>query len=343
MRKLVTKRVIDKITPIENADRIETAHLGGWTVVVGKGEFKEGEEVLYFEIDSLLPIDRPEFKHLEERGTTLYEGKVYHKLKTAKLRGQISQGLVMKITQDLPEMEDYASYFDVIKYDPQDKTKGEPLPLFILKTDEERIQNLDTQVVKEILAHKEEWIATEKIDGSSCTVFLLSADTQDSMGYPAMGICSRNQLLSDDKNVYGRAVNSTTVADMPLVDYLKSLLTNHKIIIAQGEVYGEKIQGNPLKVEGVHFKLFNLIIDQEYLTYNEVAENYPDLMEVWVKVHPVKLPNTVEDMLTQVDGVESMVGAGQIEGFVWRNAYDMNLLGNRASFKVISNKYLLKH
>ena len=77
-RRLVTIRTIDAITPIEGADRIECAHIGGWTSVVGKGEFQVGQPVLYFEVDSMLPLEDcpyepdPEiFKFLEPRGKTV--------------------------------------------------------------------------------------------------------------------------------------------------------------------------------------------------------------------------------------------------------------------------------
>ena len=94
-RKLVTLKMVDAITPIEGADKIECAHIGGWAVVVGKGEFSVGQTVFYFEVDSLLPLENKIFTFLEPRGVTTQNGIKYHRLKTAKLRGQVSQGLIM--------------------------------------------------------------------------------------------------------------------------------------------------------------------------------------------------------------------------------------------------------
>ena len=52
VRKLVSFKTVEKIKPIENADAIELVCFGGWQVVVKKDEFKVGDKVIYFEIDS---------------------------------------------------------------------------------------------------------------------------------------------------------------------------------------------------------------------------------------------------------------------------------------------------
>ena len=61
IRKLVSFKTIEKILPIEGADRIELVKFGGWQSVVKKGEFKVGDKVIYFEIDTFLPKDVPQF------------------------------------------------------------------------------------------------------------------------------------------------------------------------------------------------------------------------------------------------------------------------------------------
>ena len=81
-RKLVSINTIDAITPIEGADKIELAHIGGWNVVIGKGEFEVGQKVFYFEIDSMLPLSDSRFSFLEIRGKKMQDGILYHKLKT---------------------------------------------------------------------------------------------------------------------------------------------------------------------------------------------------------------------------------------------------------------------
>jgi hypothetical protein len=87
-RQLAYVVVVDAITPIEGYDRVELAHVGGWTVVVGKGEFHAGDPAIYFEIDSKLPEVEP-FTNME------FLAKKGYKVKTQKMCKSISQGLLM--------------------------------------------------------------------------------------------------------------------------------------------------------------------------------------------------------------------------------------------------------
>ena len=114
MRRLATVREIAAIRPIEGADKIVVAQVDGWECVVQKDEFKVGDKVVYVEVDSIMP-ERPEFEFLRQRK---------FRIKTIKLRGQISQGLVLPITI-LPGGHAYALGDDVTdilgvkKHDPQ--------------------------------------------------------------------------------------------------------------------------------------------------------------------------------------------------------------------------------
>lgn len=103
MRKLASIQRIRKIEPIEGADRIELAHVLGWQCVVNKGQFKPMDSAVYFEIDSFLPI-RPEFEFLRQSSykKTDIMGEGF-KLRTMRFKGQISQGLLLPITQ-FPEI-----------------------------------------------------------------------------------------------------------------------------------------------------------------------------------------------------------------------------------------------
>lgn len=97
-RKLVTVRRIDALDPIPDADAIEVATVEGWKLVVKKGEFKVGDPCVYFEIDSFLPDGVPAWQFLVDKSSREFEGVKGHKLRTIKLRGQISQGLVLPLS-----------------------------------------------------------------------------------------------------------------------------------------------------------------------------------------------------------------------------------------------------
>ena len=87
-RELAYVVLIDAITPIEGYDRVELAHVGGWTIVVGKGEFSPGDPAIYFEIDSRLPEIEP-FVNME------FLAKKKYKIKTQRMCKSLSQGLLM--------------------------------------------------------------------------------------------------------------------------------------------------------------------------------------------------------------------------------------------------------
>ena len=101
-RKLVSIRKINNIFPIPRADRIEVAVVDGWEVVVSKGTYKIDDMILYYEIDSFIPADDKRYKLMNEKPQD-YNGISGNRLKTIKLRGQVSQGLVMPISE-FPEI-----------------------------------------------------------------------------------------------------------------------------------------------------------------------------------------------------------------------------------------------
>ena len=375
-RKLVTIRTIDEITPIDGADRIECAHVGGWKVVVGKGEFYQGQNVFYFEIDSMLPLKRDVFSFLEPRGKVLNkeDNEFYHRLKTVRLRGQYSQGLLLPLTivTALEEQDsiddlvsevnerndgDWAEYFGVIKYEPpipaelRGNVKGWPND--VVKTDETRVQNFDDNELQAIIEDKDNWLAFEKIDGTSFTVFARQKDE----GGLAYGVCSRNWGLEENNdNAYWK------IAKTPMIDlggselvspweYVLLLATTRKLVVLQGEMFGENIQNNPLKIKGNKLAIFNLVIDGEVIPFDTIVAERSELLPLWCPLHELKLADNRDDMLRQVDGLKTRVqGADKnalIEGIVWRHKSKSTILVDttpmRASFKVISNKYLLKH
>ena len=85
-RELAYVVIIDGIEPIEGYDRVELAEVGGWRIIVQKNQFKVGDPAIYFEVDSKVPSDRECFAFLAKRK---------YKIKTIKMCGVVSQGLLM--------------------------------------------------------------------------------------------------------------------------------------------------------------------------------------------------------------------------------------------------------
>ena len=176
MRKLASIRKILDIRPIVGADVIEVATVGNWNVVVNKNTFNVGDDVVYFEIDSFLPI-REEFEFLRKNSyKKLSDDSEGFRLRTIKLRNQVSQGLILPLSilngVDTTHSgiwcdgDDVTEYLGVVKYDPPLPAEMNGLaignfPSFIQKTDEERLQNLTLEYEN---FKQFKYLASEKVD-----------------------------------------------------------------------------------------------------------------------------------------------------------------------------------
>ena len=330
-RKLATIRKISSIDPIEGADKIELSTVDGWKVIVAKDVgHKVGDLVVYCEIDSFLPI-RDEFEFLRKSSyKKMSDGSEGFRLKTIRLRGQISQGLILPISvigedQSLIEGLDVTSKLGIIKYEPpvpaelSGKVKG-VFPSFLQKTDEERIQNL----LQSYESFKNEtFYVTEKLDGSSATYYLRNGE---------FGVCSRNlDLIETEGNTFWKVAR-----ELDLENKLKKLGDNLSL---QGELIGEGIQGNPYKIKGQTVRFFNMY-DIELGEYFSVSKMLINLDIMNLNSVPIldvnfKLPSTVQDLLDFADSKSELNKDFDREGVVIRT-HDKKI-----SFKVISNKFLL--
>jgi len=336
-RKLATIREITDIRPIEGADMIELASVGGWNVVVAKNVgHKIGDKVVYCEIDSFLPI-KEEFEFLRKSSYKKMGDQEGFRLKTIKLRGQVSQGLILPISvvpivqfatgHDLPEGLDVTEMLGIVKYEPpipaelSGKVKG-GFPSFLHKTDEERVQNLVKEYGEYKLTSVHQFYMTEKLDGSSATFYMNKGE---------FGVCSRNlELLETEGNTFWKVARELD---------LENKLKDKGNICLQGELIGEGIQGNPYKIKGQTFHFFNAfdIDKQSRLGINEFLVLLDDMELSSVPILDVAmlLPETVTGMLELAEGKSRLNNNAEREGVVVRS------LDNTISFKAISNKFLL--
>ena len=358
-RKLATVEVIRDLQPIEGADAIEVATIKGWKVVVKKGEFVIGGLCVYCEIDSVLPA-KPEFAFLE---------KSKYRIKTIRLRGQISQGICFSmevLPQEIRSMRieellgfDVTDILGVTKYEMpipaqlSGKVKGH-FPSFIKKTDEERIQNMEW-VFNEY--PNTVFYVTEKLDGTSFTAYLNN---------DVFGICSRNLELCEPEPFVPGMIKCNDGIERPkkentLWKVAKELKLEEKMreyskdcggfnFALQGELIGEGIQKNKYALKGQTVYFFNLfdIYKYRYFKYDRFTD--------WIFQHGLKnvpvvspvvgyiLPKTMEEILVWAEAPSQLNPNIHREGIVVRPYEEIeHIKYGRVSFKVISNKFLLKH
>ena len=352
-RKMATIRRIDTISPIEGADAIEVATVGGWKVVVKKGDFTAGDLAIYCEIDSFIPTAIAPFLTKPDQYPKVFEGVQGERLRTVRLRGQISQGLLLPIptgdnfdvgrlafeisTGAIKEGDDVSDVFGIKKYEapiPSNlggEVKG-MFPGYIPKTDQERIQNLKAELA--------EWIRlgytferTEKLDGTSMTAFILDG---------VFSICSRNLELkpNPDNSMFKAA------ADQNLMEILTLLNTlSPRNLALQGELIGNGIQGNKYKYTGQEFRVFD-IYDIDAKKYFTPVERKEFVTELNIKHVPVMASAfslvglTIDDLLKMAEGKSVMgdITGPEREGDVYKCNENPEV-----SFKVISNRFLMKN
>ena len=327
-RKLASIQIIRNIQPIENADNIERVDILGWHLVAKKEEFEIGDKCIYCEVDSVLP-DRPEFEFLKSKN---------FRIKTIKLRGQISQGICFPLSiidsyfgVELKEGDGLTEFLGVTKYEiPVSVTMSgkvkNTFPDFLPKTDEIRIQS-----VPEILERYRNTICyvTEKVDGCSITVYLRDGE---------FNVASRRMVYLDTpENIWWQISHK-----LDLENRLKSLGKN---IAIQGEVLGN-IQGNKYKLKENRVLWFNAfdIDNQEYLPFVRFIDLIKDLGLETVPILETNfiLDKTVDELVEYSKGVSKLFNIYR-EGVVIRPLTEKqdNDIG-RLSFKVVNPDFLLK-
>ena len=409
-RELAYVVKVENITPM-NADRLECAHIGGWHCVVGKGEFKVGDPAIYFEIDSKLPEIEP-FVSME------FLASKHFKIKTQKIRGEYSQGLLISAKSlgweyftnveyrvDPPYRSDSIGVVDdegtvhfeigesrfltqklgVTYVEPTDNQRKAPSvdkykrmaqrhgklfshqpyrwlmkrdwgkkflfvfygkrkdkksnwPIWVKKTDEERVQNMPW-IIKDLGP----WIATEKIDGTSTT---FTMKKKRFGGYEFL-VCSRNVVFDKpNKKCFYETNVYTEMAEKYYIEHkMKEMFESNEFkdcnwITIQGETYGAGIQKRDYGLKDHQFMAFNLITSKKGRYNSKDMETilwyYYNIPCVPILDIDYTMPETVEELLENATG-KSVIDNGMREGIVFRSK------DGTKSFKAVSNEYLMKY
>jgi RNA ligase (TIGR02306 family) len=331
MRALVTIQRVKAISAIPGSDFLEAAGIMGWQCVVKKGEFKEGDLGVYFEVDSFLPIDpRYEFLRNSSYRDNADNGQGF-RIRTAKMRGQLSQGLLLPRSL-FPELEGFTEGEDVTEklgvkkwYIPETAGAGGTIigerPNGIPASDEIRLQSA-LELLDELRGKP--YYITTKMDGTSGIVYYIDGK---------IGCCSRNKEIKDE----AEALYWTPVYTYGLKEKLPSLGKN---IVLTGEICGPGIQKNRLRLSALEWYVFD-VKDWDaggYLPYDEALAVCASLGLPFVPLEERgdSFAYTLEELLEKARG--KYPSGLDKEGIVVRHA----LSPKAVSFKVLNNDALLK-
>lgn len=340
MRKLAYVVKIDDIREIPNADRLCIYVVGGWNIVDTKEKYSIGDLAVMIETDSWIPHDIAPFlsKGKEPRE---YNGVKGERLKTAKLRGVVSQGLLLPMSvfdtiehgflifgKSNPEGIDVSDILNIQKWEAPIPAQLAGVmrgnfPSAIPKTDQPRIQNLKKEL--SIARHKQlQFTIEEKLEGSSLTMYL---DDQDEFH-----VCSRNlDLTRDDTNTFWRAALKYDVENI----MRQNALQGYAI---QSEMLAPGVQGNIYKLTDVEFYVFD-VYDVKQARYLYPTERRELINKLGFKQAPVLCESTLlgsmEDIISLADGT-SMLYNTLREGIVFKQ------IDGDMTFKSISQQYLIK-
>ena len=213
-------------------------------------------------------------------------------------------------------------------------------PNWVVKTDEERVQNLPQLFPPD----DTEWFVTEKVDGTSTTFTMKRLKRNKYEFY----VCSRNVCFDkpekEEKLFYETNVYTEMAIKYNAEGVLKNMLETHsefEFVTIQGETYGKSVQQRDYHMDNVNFKAFNLIFGYKDGTtkrlnpreMTEILTNTYNIPCVPILDEHFKLPNSIDEMVAYADG-DSIIDGDYREGVVLRTADGVN------SFKAVSNYYL---
>ena len=353
IRKLASVQRIVEIASIPGADKICAYRVEGWWVVDQVSKYAIGELVIFVEIDSFVPSAVAPFLTKPGHFPKTYEGVEGERLRTIKLRGQLSQGLILPLDRKetnfhaiigkngediwVEEGEDVTDILGIVKYEPPvaaclaGVAKGN-FPSFGRKTDQERIENCAYDVF--VANADAEYEITLKMDGSSCSAYFNNG---------TVGVCSRNLELKIEED---NSANSF-IATAKSTGLLDALIAMKKNVMVSGELMGPGIQGNKEKLSSHQLFVFDIfdIDSRKYMGAEErlatitclrqlgFTGDHVPIIERKVKLADVGIID-VESSKVFVD--RPSLNAPTAEGCVFKR------VDGDFSFKSINNKFLLK-
>ncbi len=356
MSTFVVPVVRISIEPHGNADALELARVGDYRAVVRKGQFHSGDLVAYIPEQAIVP--EALLDELGLRGKLA--GKDGNRVKAMKLRGVLSQGLVVAGRPGWQPGQDVAAELGIVKWEP-------PVPTHmsgqVYGVGTDRCIKYDIENIKaypEAFSEGEPVVFTEKIHGTWCQLGLVPAAAAaahgplvvSSKGLAAKGLAFVPDAPENANNLYlrvARKLDFVAVATRAFADGLANGLP----VFVLGEVFGAGVQDLSYGAKAdqdnsLGFRVFDIYVgwagQGRYLSDAELDQACTALGFDRVPV-VYRGPFTRTTLQTYTDGRETVSGKALHvrEGVVVRPQVERGLpeLG-RLQLKSVSEKYLLR-
>ncbi len=342
------------IAPHPDADVLELAQVGGYVAVVRKGEFRTGDLAVYIPEGAVVPTEILARMGLEGK----LAGPQKNRVKAARLRGVLSQGLVGSFKAlgiEAREGDDVAERLGITKYEP-------PTPVAlggeVFNAGRELTLDFDVQNWKsypDILREGEEVVFTEKLHGTCTIVAILPYKDAHpeafgerknvlifSKGLGAKGLAFKNNERNKD-NLYARATRALVARINEVQRDTTGVVVPNFIL---GETFGPGVQdltyGN-----GVGFRVFAAAYgyrgDQRYQSWSFVEGSFKAQFNFETVPVLYRGPFSVAAMREHTDGKTAM-GADHIrEGIVMVPAVERtDPRSGRVCLKSVSADYLTR-
>ena len=290
--------------------------------------------MVFCEIDSWVPHEIAPFlsKGKEPRE---YLGIKGERLRSVKLRGVISQGLILPISVlplvDYAEGEDVSEKLGIVKYEPPvpvqlaGQVKGN-FPSLVTKTDEERIQNI--QGLEKYL--DEVFFETEKLHGTSVS-FVLNENGE-------LEVCSRNlSLKEDENNLYWKLAKKNDA--LALLNTVKNHYETEGVSVVtvaiQGEGVGQGVQkGWEYGIQVPEFFMFTIQVNGVKIA----EEDYQMFKQMFHQVKSV--PEVRKATLREIVGDSGDIGATLLKYVEGKSAIDGKTIREGSVFRCLTDSSL---
>lgn len=362
LRKMASIQRIVDVSPIDGADRLESVTVEAWRCVVGKGRFHVGDDVVYFEVDTFMPLSNDAFSFLST-GTKdmMVGGKVVkgHVIRTMKLRGSLSQGLVMhqeELGLDPSSHsvgDDVTSEIGVCEYEPIDIAQGtmggfdsSVAPI----TDAMRLQSCPEawDVLRKVRTR-----ASVKVDGTSST-FVHDPRTDTFRVFGHKHELDQSQGMGNEML---RCAESQGIKDF---------CDRNPGITVQCEFVGPKVNSNRLCLDSHRlfvFAVWNMLDGRAKVPFDDggvCGPGYDVLRESQCPVLDVRLSDfdTIDDAMEWASTLRGNVTEGRLdEGCVFHimgrgdvpehdweatRKWLTDVIGDPLEVKALNNRYLLR-